>query len=84
MIFAGSPEWMNMMVSDLTKSLINYPQIPIMYLGIGSFEEIKDVRFDSIAPNDQTLLKRARYITTRDENTQKKIMNGFVIYGGFE
>lgn len=71
-VFAGTPEWMGSMVSPLVHALLG-SDIPICYLGIGSFEGTSNMRFDQIGADDVRALTRAQVITVRDQNTAKML-----------
>ena len=64
-VFAGTPEWQGGMVAPLIDSLAE-SDIPVLYLGIGAFEKIRDQTFEQVSEADRQLLGRARLVTVRD------------------
>ena len=58
-VFAGSPEWYSSRLNTLYNKLKNYKK-PILFLGVGSFGEIK-----YISPLKRKILERASLITYR-------------------
>ncbi len=69
-VFAGTPEWMGSMVGPLVNALLG-SEIPICYLGIGTFEGTSNLNFDQLARDDVRALTRAKVITVRDANAAR-------------
>ena len=69
-IFAGTPEWLAKPVDPLLKFIVE-KNIPTLYMGIGSFENIAHLRLDDLPQLDRTVLQNARLITVRDTTCAK-------------
>ncbi|MGF1580185.1 MAG: polysaccharide pyruvyl transferase family protein, partial [Gemmataceae bacterium] len=65
-VFAGTPEWLGRAVQPLVSQLMQ-SQIPIAYLGVGFFESLNTYSFETLTPEDQLCLRKARVVTVRDQ-----------------
>ena len=67
-IFAGTPEWAGQMVAPLVEALLK-TDLPVAYLGLGTFEKRQHLRFEGLPEEDRILLGRAQLVTARDDAT---------------
>ena len=72
-VFAGTPEWMGVMVSPLVDSLVR-TKVPTLYLGIGAFEGTSQLNFDQLPVKDQLLLIKAHLISVRDKTCSNALL----------
>lgn len=71
-VFAGTPEWMNVSVEPLVNALCE-SETPVLYLGIGHFEDTVNMPFKNIPEKDRKTLEKAALITVRDSQTLKML-----------
>ncbi len=68
-VFAGTPEWLGPMVEPLVSRLVK-SDVPVMYLGIGCFDNNAQLRLNQLPGQDRELLSRSRLTIVRDATTR--------------